>query len=212
MTTPKNEAAGEPIVARDATYHRAPDALRERVRADIARQARGEARPRLWRWGGFAAAIAASAVVGWNAALLRAGGDDAIARDVVAAHVRSLMTGGRLNDVESSDQHTVKPWFQGKVDFAPRVADLASSGFPLAGGRVDFVNGRQVAAITYRHRLHVVNVFQWPAAPGADSPPEIVARQGFTLARWRRGGIESWAISDAAEPDMGAFARALFSS
>ena len=209
----KNDPMGEPIVARDATYHRAPEALRARIQAAVAREARNEARPALWRWGGVAVAIAAAAVVSWNVALMQARvGEDAIARDVVAAHVRSLMADGRLNDVASSDQHTVKPWFQGKVDFAPRVADLADSGFPLAGGRLDYVNGRPVAAITYRHRLHVVNVFQWSAEGAADAAPELLTRQGFSLVRWRRGGIEFRAVSDAAGADVMVLAQALFTS
>jgi len=180
----KTESQSEPIVARDATYYRAPEALRARVQAMVGRDARANARPALFRWGGFAAALALTGVVTWNAALMHAQSatDEAIVRDVMTAHVRSLMTGGRLNDVESSDQHTVKPWFQGKVDFAPRVVDTAGSGIPLTGGRLDYVNGRPVAALTYRIRLHVVNVFEWPAA-GADAAPELVTKQGFSLAR-----------------------------
>ena len=209
----RNESAAEPVVARDATYYRAPDALRTRIQAMVARDARANARPALWRWGGFAAAIAAACVVTWNAALMHAqtAADETIARDVTTAHVRSLMTGGHLNDVESTDQHTVKPWFQGKVDFAPRVVDLASNGFALEGGRLDYVNGRPVAALTYRYRLHAVNVFQWPVA-GADAQPELVTRNGFSLVRWRRGGMEFWAVSDAAGTEVLRLAQALAAS
>ena len=207
----RNEPTGGPIVARDATYYRAPEALRTRVHAMVERDARANARPALRRWGGFAAALAAACIVTWNAALMHAQGatQEAVARDVMTAHVRSLMTGGHLNDVESTDQHTVKPWFQGKVDFAPRVVDTAGSGIPLTGGRLDYVNGRPVAALTYRIRQHVVNVFEWPAA-GADAAPELVTKQGFSLVRWRRGGIESWAISDAAGNDVLGFAQSLY--
>jgi anti-sigma factor RsiW len=209
----RNESAAEPVVARDATYYRAPDALRSRIQAMVSRDARANARPALWRWGGFAAAIAAACVVTWNAALMHAqtATDEAIARDVTTAHVRSLMTGGHLNDVESTDQHTVKPWFQGKVDFAPRVVDLASNGFALEGGRLDYVNGRPVAALTYRYRLHAVNVFQWPIA-GPDAQPELVTRNGFSLAHWRRGGMEFWAVSDAAGTEVLRLAQALAAS
>jgi anti-sigma factor RsiW len=209
----RNEPQAEPVVARDATYYRAPEGLRTRVQAMVARDARANARPALWRWGGFAAAMAAACVVTWNAALMHAQSatDETIARDVTTAHVRSLMTGGHLNDVESTDQHTVKPWFQGKVDFAPRVVDTTGAGIPLTGGRLDYVNGRPVAALTYKIRLHVVNVFEWPAA-GGDAAPELVTKQGFSLVRWRRGGIEFWAISDAAGNDVLGLAQSLFAS
>jgi anti-sigma factor RsiW len=197
------DPSSEPMIARDATYYRAPDALRDRIRASLASDARSEPRPAPWRWAGMAAAFAAVAVLSWTAALVSTQGaaDDAVARDIVAAHVRSLMAENHLNDVASSDQHTVKPWFTGKLDFAPRVTDFASSGFTLTGGRLDYVNGRAVAALTYRHRLHVVNVFEWPGR-GPDMAPQSIGRQGYSLARWTRDGIEYWAISDTASPDL----------
>jgi len=209
----KTEQGGEPIVARDATYHRAPDALRARIHAAVAHESRERARPALWRWGAVAAALAATAVVSWNAALMHAqvGAQDAVARDVVIAHVRSLMSEGHLNDVASSDQHTVKPWFQGKLDFAPLVVDPAPA-FALTGGRLDYVNGRPVAALAYRVRLHVINVFEWPAASAQDSTPQLVTRQGFSIVRWRRGGLEFCAISDASGPDVLRLAQAISSS
>src|SRR6266545_6142009 len=138
--TSKNDPAAEPLIARDATYYRAPDALRTRIRASIAAQAREQDRPMWWRWGGMAAAFATVGVLSWNVALMQARGSDEelLAREVTTAHVRSLMAQNHLNDVASTDQHTVKPWFEGKLDFAPAVADFAASGYALTGGRLDY--------------------------------------------------------------------------
>ena len=199
----RKDPGEEPLIARDATYYRAPDALRARVMSAVRREAREEARPAFWRWGGMAAAFAVVALVSWNVALLQARGseEDRLAREVETAHVRSLMVDGHLNDVASTDQHTVKPWFEGKLDFAPNVADPAASGFALMGGRLDYVNGRAVAALTYRHRLHVVNVFEWPSA-GGDSAPVLLTRRGYAIVHWTHGGLAYWAISDTAGEDV----------
>jgi|SRR6185437_15260160 len=207
--TPRNQPDVEPLIARDATYYRAPDALRARVRDAIRAEAREQSRPMMWRWGGMAAAFAMVALVSWNVAYMQAGGteEERLLREVTTAHVRSLMVDSHLNDVASTDQHTVKPWFEGKLDFAPAVADLADSGYALIGGRLDYVDGRAVAALTYRHRLHVVNLFEWPAKRAGDSPPESVSRKGYSLAHWRRGGLEYWAISDIGAADLLDFAK-----
>jgi len=159
----------------------------------------------------LAAAFVLVAVTSWNLGRLQPGGGDEerIIRDVAAAHVRSLMVEGHLNDVASTDQHTVKPWFEGKLDFAPVVADFAASGFALIGGRLDYLDGRPAAALTYRHRLHVVNLFEWPAGASADRAPAALARHGYALVHWRRAGIEYWAVSDIASEDLLAFARLL---
>jgi anti-sigma factor RsiW len=201
---PRKDTEGEPLIARDATYYRAPDALRARVTAALRREAREEARPAFWRWAGMAAAFATVALISWNVAVLQARGseEERLVREVETAHVRSLMVDSHLNDVASTDQHTVKPWFEGKLDFAPTVADPAESGFALMGGRLDYVNGRAVAALTYRHRLHVVNVFEWPAASGGDAAPALLTRHGYAMVHWRRSGIEYWAISDTAGEDV----------
>ena len=200
----KNDPAVEPMVARDATYHRAPDALREGVRAALAKAAGEQRGPAVRRTLGFVAAFATVALVSWNVALFHVEPrpDELIARDVVTAHVRSLMGERHLSDVESSDRHTVKPWFTGKLDFAPPVQEFANAGFTLAGGRLDYVNGRAVAALTYRSRQHVVNLFVWPAA-GPDAKPVTLSRQGYAVIHWNRGGMEHWAVSDMAPAQLG---------
>jgi len=208
--TPRNETTDEPVIARDATYYRAPEGLRERVRASLAREARAQAREtEWWRWGGMAASFVIASLLTWNGVLLTARdtGEDRLVAEVSTAHIRSLMGETHLNDVVSTDRHTVKPWFQGKLDFAPNVTDLAESGYPLTGGRLDYLNGRAVAALTYRHRLHVINLFEWPAAAPGDRSPEAVTRQGYTIVRWKRGNLEYWAVTDGATADLMEFAR-----
>ena len=209
------DSPDDPMVARDATYYHAPDALRERIRASIAAESFARERPRprwtwRWQWAGGLAAVAATALVSWNVALMQAAArdDDVLAREVTAAHVRSLMLESHLNDVASTDQHTVKPWFEGKIDFAPRVEELSSCGFPLIGGRLDYLDGRAVAAMTYRRRLHVVNLFEWPSSHGSGDP-QFMSLNGYSIARWSAGGLQYWAVSDVAGDDMREFARCL---
>jgi anti-sigma factor RsiW len=205
--TPRNEPE-EPVIARDATYHRAPEGLRGRVLASLAEGERARSREsQWWRWGGIAASFAIAGLLTWNGVLLTAsdGGAERLASEVTTAHIRSLMSDSHLNDVASSDRHTVKPWFQGKIDFAPTVLDLADSGYALIGGRLDYVNGRPVAALTYRHRLHLINVFEWPA--GSERAPEASSRQGYSVVRWKHAGLEYWAVSDGASSDLMELAR-----
>lgn len=209
-----NDDTLEPDIARDATYHRASDGLRARVQASIEAAAREHRVPEMRRGFALAAAFVAVAVLSWNVAVfhVRPAPDEAIAREVLNAHVRSLMGTARLNDVASSDQHTVKPWFTGKLDFAPPVSDLAGVGFPLAGGRLDYLDGHPVAALTYKRRLHTVNLFIWPAADAPDSPPRAFTMKGYSLAQWTRAGMRHWAISDLGPTELATFAEALASS
>jgi anti-sigma factor RsiW len=114
-----------------------------------------------------------------------------------------------LADVASSDQHTVKPWFSGKLDFSPTVVDFAQQGFPLIGGRLDYLNQRPVAALAYRHRQHVVNLFVWPDKTRRDAPQQIVSRQGYQLIHWTEAGMCYWVISDMNIQDLSEFKRLL---
>jgi anti-sigma factor RsiW len=126
---------------------------------------------------------------------------------VLDAHVRSLQP-GHLTDVLSSDRHTVKPWFDGKLDFSPPVADLATEGFPLTGGRLDVVAGRSVAALVYAHGRHVVTLFVWPSGP-ADAKPRSGSANGYQWMRWVSGGMSFWAVSDVSAESLAEFARLL---
>jgi anti-sigma factor RsiW len=148
-----------------------------------------------WAWVGLAAAAAMAALVVWrfDPAVSRPSQGDLLAQEVLASHVRSLMA-DHLTDVPSSDQHTVKPWFNGKLDFSPPVMYLSGAGFPLVGGRLDYVEDRPVAALVYQRRKHFINLFIWPSYSG--SGPRTVMRQGYNLLHWAQNGMAYWAVSD----------------
>jgi mycothiol system anti-sigma-R factor len=128
----------------------------------------------------------------------RAGGEMTAA--IVDAHLRSLQP-GHLEDVISTDQHTVKPWFDGRIDFAPPVHDFVSDGFPLQGGRLDVVRGKTVAVLVYGRRKHIINVFIWPTSE-RDESPQQGSQLGYNWIDWRKGGMELVAISDVSTPDL----------
>jgi len=187
-----------------AHYHAAPVALHTRVAAALPREPGTGARA--WGWGGMAAALALFTLLGLGVALtwLQPGADERLAREVVSAHVRSLMA-DHLLDIASSDQHTVKPWIDGKLDFAPPVEDLAAQGYPLAGGRLDYLGGRGVMALVYRRHAHVINLFIWPQAREADASVRSDSIQGFNVAHFTRAGMAFWAVSDVSPEEFRTF-------
>src|SRR6266496_4241285 len=205
-------------ISRGAPYYKAPAELRQRVQSSLrdavgVRASRSAARenhasltsrwarrrPVLpetsWNWLALAAAIILAALI--TAVFLprmRApNADQFLATQLIASHVRSLMA-NHLTDVPSSDQHTVKPWFNGKLDFSPPVKDLAAEGFPLVGGRLDYLDDRPVAALVYQRRKHFINLFIWPSDSG--SGQKTVMRQGYNLFHWTQSGMSYWAVSD----------------
>ena len=189
---------------------RAPDALRNRVRAALRNAAEAPIPRRLMpsvaaRWLALAASLALVAVGSWRLGLSRAGAD-ALAGQVLASHVRSLMP-GHLTDVVSSDQHTVKPWFNGKLDFSPPVYDFAGRGFPLVGGRLDYLVGRPAAALVYGRRQHLINVFLWPAKQGPVGGPDVATRQGYHLLHWTTPDYAYWVVSDLGMTELHDFAQ-----
>jgi anti-sigma factor RsiW len=133
-------------------------------------------------------------------------GDETVAREVVSSHVRSMM-GSHLMDVISTDQHTVKPWFNGKLDFSPPVNDYKKDGFPLVGGRLDYINDRPVAALVYQHGKHVINVFMWPSAGTATSVERIEPEQGYNVEQMTVAGMNCWLVSDMNPVELKAFAE-----
>jgi anti-sigma factor RsiW len=151
--------------------------------------------------GGTLSALAASGI---GFLVLRNTRDDRLLGDAISAHLRSLQ-GDHLTDVLSSDQHTVKPWFNGRVDLAPPVPDLTAQGFTLIGGRLDFLDGQPVAALVYRRRAHVINVFVGQALGAADARPQMQVMQGFNVLRWRNGGLSVIAVSDLNREELQEF-------
>ena len=130
--------------------------------------------------------------------------DQALTRELIADHVRSLQV-AHLTDVATSDQHVVKPWFNGKLDFSPPVIELKDQGFALVGGRLDYLNHRTVAAIVYRRGRHTINLFVWPDAGGGGEPGETRSADGYTLRHWRSAGMSFWAVSDVNPADLAQF-------
>ncbi len=194
-------------LAQPALYRRAPDALRRTWEMPAA--ASSAARPRrALAWAaaaGFAGALALSAPA-WLWLVRGAESPAALVDEAISGHLRSLQP-QHLMDVVSTDQHTVKPWFEGKLDFAPRVKDLADQGFPLAGGRLDAIGGRSVAALVYRRRMHAINLYQWPV-DGPDAPPSTTQRHGYTVIDWRQDGMRYLVVSDLNDGELRQFALA----
>ncbi len=207
-------------LARQRALHEAIGAagLRFRPSPGLARDLRrASAGPATGRWASWPrlqaiAALLLVAVATWSLGRFwpaRSGPD--LTDEVVSSHVRSLLA-GHPSDVVSTDQHTVKPWFTGKLDYSPVVVDLAGSGFPLVGGRLDYVGRHPVAALVYRADRHVINLFTWPDAytPGGSGPGLAAAsRQGFHVLHWSQGGMTYWAVSDASEERLRRFAGLL---
>src|SRR6202162_2764492 len=129
---------------------------------------------------------------------------NALAQEAISSHVRSLLA-THLFDVPSTDQHTVKPWFDGKLKFSPPVHDFAEHGFPLIGGRLDYFDGREVAAVVYQRYRHIINVFIWPSESGRSTPAESFTRDGYNVSHWVRNGFEFWAVSDVNAEDLRSF-------
>jgi anti-sigma factor RsiW len=191
-------------------YFKAPQGLERRVRAALRAEAKTQA-PRWFSiWPRILAPLAAAAVVFLIALplVMRTSSQDQLAQEIVSAHVRSLMA-NHLTDVASTDQHTVKPWFNGKLPFSPPVADLAAQGFPLTGGRLDYVQNRPVAALVYQHRKHFINLFVWPSNPNSSKGEDFHLQQGYNLIHWSQAGMEFWAVSDMNPHDLEDFAQLL---
>jgi len=216
-----------------ALYERAPRGLEARIRASLANEAGGveaatadaggEVRPPTdakvvsmpisprrvaLNWIAIAAAVLLAAFIGWR--LIPRSDNytrgELTAQEIVASHIRSLQP-GHLMDVQSTDQHTVKPWFNGRLDFAPNVKDFAEQGYPLVGGRLDYVTSRSVAALVYQRRQHLINLYEWPEESSSDQAVRAVSLQGYNMLIWRRGGIYYCAVSDLNPSELREFSQ-----
>jgi mycothiol system anti-sigma-R factor len=210
-------------------YYKAPAELRERIQSSLreeivgqpVRSIRRDAQPLFprrqprpsailwetsWNWLALAAAIIFAAIIAFTLVprLQRHEAHKLLATQLIASHVRSLMA-NHLTDVASSDQHTVKPWLDAKLDFAPPVVDLSGEGFPLVGGRLDYLDNRPVAALVYQRRKHFINLFVWPGETGAARPTMAMSHEGYQLLHWADSDFNYWAVSDVNVNDLQLF-------
>jgi anti-sigma factor RsiW len=218
MTAPTPRPLGELLRETLPTYE-APESLRAWARAQAASEAqprdRASSRRSLSRFA-YAAGLVAAVALGWSGERISYASRDSsssqkvLVSALVDTHVRSLMA-DHLTDVPSSDHHTVKPWFAGKVPFAPNVPELQTEGFALIGGRAEFVAGHTAAALVYGRGPHKINLFIWPASAGDVGAP-TAAYNGYSLAHWSDRGLTYWAVTDAAAAELDAFKRAYVAS
>ena len=202
-------------------YYRAPIGLGRRVISTVSESASISApdtairthrwTSNAWRDVAIAASILLLLVASWLLIINRAQpGMDSVASEIIDNHIRSLMA-NHLMDVPSTDQHTVKPWFNGKVDFAPNVVDLSPDGFALVGGRLDYANGHPAAAMIYQRRQHYINLFEWPSSKPDEDRKDLSSR-GYNLIYWRHAGMEYWAASDMNKNELSEFAADFFNA
>jgi mycothiol system anti-sigma-R factor len=216
-------------ISQGAPYYKAPTELRQRIQSSLrgadgvsttrsaarenhalltsTRAERRFALPEIqWNWLALAAALILAAIIASSflPRLRQPTSDQFLATQLIASHVRSLMA-DHLTDVASSDQHTVKPWLDTKLDFAPRVVDLSSEGFPLIGGRLDYLDNRPVAALVYGLRKHFINLFVWPAPSDEPKAPKTITREGYQLLHWADSDFNYWAVSDVNLDDLQLF-------
>jgi anti-sigma factor RsiW len=188
------------LLRMEGVRHRAPGPLVKRIAAmpELSPKAANENRLPHWLAPGLAGAVAASLAM---VAFVPLTGTPALDQEIVSSHVRSLQP-GHLTDVQTTNQHIVKPWFNGRIDFAPPVPELADAGFPLVGGRLDSIDGKTVPAIVYKRRLHTVNLYVWPAE---ESGGTAFTKDGFSVREWSRNGLRFAAISDIPAPELAHF-------
>jgi len=194
----------------DALCFTAPAELRRRIKAELPSPAKGVPQRPSWNWNWLttlmSGAAAACLALLLAVTLTRPSSEQPLTQEIVSSHVRSLMANHML-DVVSTDQHTVKPWFNGKLDFSPPVKNLAEQGFPLTGGRLDYLGGRSVAALVFQRHKHIINLFIWPDKEKNSKPSLSASAQGYHVLYWSDGGMTFRAVSDLNEKELMEFAR-----
>ncbi|MGL3110904.1 anti-sigma factor family protein [Bradyrhizobium sp. BR 1432] len=192
------------VLADTDLRYTAPASLRARIEASLPQAQHQPTRRSLLRGFAMGSAVSALAASGVVALVLRQDDQQRILSEVVSAHLRSLQA-GHLTDVISTDQHTVKPWFNGKLDVAPPVIDLTAQGFTLVGGRLDYIDARAIGAVVYRRRQHVINLFVSQTSNVEYRAPKTETMQGFNCRRWGNRGLNFWAVSDIAADELAEF-------
>jgi anti-sigma factor RsiW len=194
----------------DSLYFAAPEELRQRIKSALPSSAKASLPRQAWNWNwlttvmsGMAAACLALLL---TVTLNRPSPEQPLAQEIVSSHIRSLMA-SHVMDVVSTDQHTVKPWFNGKLDFSPPVKNLAAQEFPLIGGRLDYIGGRSVAALVFQRHKHIINLFIWPGKEKDSRPVAITPGHGYNLIHWSDGEMSFWAVSDLNEKELMEFVQ-----
>jgi anti-sigma factor RsiW len=191
----------------DTLYFTAPAELRQRIKSELPAPAKTVPQRPAWNWNWLTTAMSgALAVCVALLLMVRPSSQQPLTQEIVSSHIRSLMASHVL-DVVSTDQHTVKPWFNGKLDFSPPVKDLASQEFPLIGGRLDYVDGRNVAALIFQRHKHIINLFIWPAKEKVSKPASVTPIQGYNLIHWSEAEMAYWAVSDLNEKELMEFVQ-----
>jgi anti-sigma factor RsiW len=194
----------------DLLFFTAPAELRRAIKTELHSQVKISPRWSFWDWNWLTAATSGFAtaclVLLSTVILTRPSAEQRLAHEIVSSHVRSLMANHML-DVVSTDQHTVKPWFNGKLDFSPPVKDLAAQQFPLVGGRLDYIGGRSVAALVFHRAKHVINLFIWPTNDKDSKPAGFGSVQGYNVIHWTNAGMTFWAASDLNKNELMEFVQ-----
>jgi len=208
----KNLAGLRSAINTNSLYYYPPADFQKRIRKEVLKKNRAQAlqsfiSQHLAGIGTFALATGLLVLV-IIPALSGYYSDNRLTDELVSSHIRSLMA-DHQTDVTTSDRHTVKPWFNGKLDYSPEVEDFADRGFPLVGGRLDYINNRAVASLVYRHKKHLINLYIWPVKDGADVKMKERSEKGYNMIYWNKSGMIYWAISDLNSQELREFVKLL---
>ncbi len=198
-------------IERGALRFKAPPHLKRNVQAAIRAANPGARRPFFgWRWAGALASMVFIVALTWavTSQRIRSSEEAQLVSDVLSSHVRSMMA-NHITDVSSSDSHTVKPWFAGRLDYSPPARDLTEQGFRLIGGRLDYIDNRPVSALVYQRSQHFINLFVWPMKDNAISQEGQLSRQGYNIIHWNQSGMTYWLVSELNVPELSECARLL---
>jgi anti-sigma factor RsiW len=206
----RNAQTLKKTLKQDALFFTAPTELRRAIKAELRSQAETKSPWSFWKWNWLTTATTSVATACLalllTLSLSRPSAQQRLMQEIVSSNIRSLMANHML-DVVSTDQHTVKPWFNGKLDFSPPVKDLAAQEFPLIGGRLDYIGGRSVAALVFQRHKHVINLFIWPVREKDSKPISFTPLQGYNVIHWSEANMTFWAVSDLNEKELMEFVQ-----